>query len=363
MTTEKNSANRNFANSNSLPGVDLFKYICAFFVAFVHLHLLENEAPAASFWLLQYVCRLAVPYFFVAGGYLLFRNTDPENFSMEKPLKYVKKTLRIYLIWTAIYFIPTLAYQIIPSQQRGRTLLFWLRDVVFVGGYTHLWYLNATIFAVLAISLLLKARWSIKRILVLSGLLYCVGLTGQAYLVVWTPIRENLPALWNVLDNFKWIIPTTRCGLFEAFFLMTIGLALAVNPPKLSLSKTSILFAVSMGIWAAEVWLTNSRGWNNAQDMYIFMIPSVILFFWISVLLPLKERPIYRELRESSMLIYYIHLFLFVCSKKLFAAILGPSPNTILRFVMIMGATYVLVLIIKKLSRTEKFRWLSILYK
>ena len=35
MTTEKNSANRNFANSNSLPGVDLFKYICAFFVAFL----------------------------------------------------------------------------------------------------------------------------------------------------------------------------------------------------------------------------------------------------------------------------------------------------------------------------------------
>ena len=351
------------STEKSLNGVDLFKYICAFFVAFVHLHLLENEAPTASFWLLQYICRLAVPYFFVAGGYLLFRGTDLERFSPDRSLRYIRKTLRVYFIWTAIYFIPTLAYQIRPSATPGRMLLFWLRDTVFVGGYTHLWYLNAAVFSVLLISLLLKRGKSLRFILVLSGILYCIGLTGQAYFVVWTPVQENLPGLWTVLDAFKWIIPTTRCGLFEAFFLMSIGLALAVDPPKLSLSKACGLFAISMAVWAAEVWLVNSKGWNKAQDMYIFMIPSVILFFWISVLLPLKDRPIYRELRESSMLIYYIHLFIFVCTKKLFAAVWGDTPNTVLRFVIIMGATYVLVLAIKKLSRTERFRWLSILYK
>lgn len=351
------------SSNKSLNGVDLFKFICAFFVAFVHLHFLENEAPRLSFWLLQYVCRLAVPYFFVAGGYLLFRGTDTAGFTMERPLRYIRKTLRIYLIWTAVYFIPTLAYQILPSAIPGRMLLLWLRDTVFVGSYTHLWYLNATVFSVLLISLLLKRGKSLRFILILSGIFYCIGLTGQAYFVVWTPVQENLPGLWKILDAFKWIIPTTRCGLFEAFFLMSIGLCLAVKPPKLSLSGTCVLFAVSMAVWAAEVGIVNNRGWNKAQDMYIFMIPSVILFFWISVLLPLKDRPVYRELRESSMLIYYIHLFLFVCSKKLFAAVWGDMPNTVLRFFIIMGATYILVLAIKKLSRTERFRWLSMLYK
>lgn len=359
MARPDNSIN----TQKSLNGVDLFKFICAFFVALLHLHFLENEAPAASFWLTQYLCRLGAPYFFVAGGYLLFRGTDPDHFSMERPLRYIRKVLRIYLIWTAIYFIPTLAYQILPAQNPGRMLLFWLRDTVFVGSYTHLWYLNATIFSVLLISLLLKRGKSLGFILILSGLLYCVGLTGQAYYVVWTPVRENLPGLWTVLDAFKWIIPTTRCGLFEGFFLMSLGLYTAVNQPKLNLSKTCGLFVLFMALWAGEVWLVNSRGWNKAQDMYIFMVPAVLFFFRISLLLPLKDRPVYKELRESSMLIYYIHLFVFVCTKKFFATVWGDTPDTVLRFIIVMGITYALTLAIKKLSRTEKFRGLSILFK
>lgn len=356
-------ARENITNGKSLNGVDLFKYICSFFVALVHMHFLENEAPTVSFWLTQYVCRLAVPYFFVAGAYLLFRGEDLKSYSMQRTLHYAGKILRIYLIWTAIYFIPTLAYQILPSPKPAQALLLWLRDTVFVGGYTHLWYLNATVFAVLLISLLLKAKCSPRAILIISGLFYLIGLTGQAYYVVWTPVQQNCPALWAVLDSFKWIIPTTRCGLFEAFFLMSIGLYFAAKPPKLSLSGSCALFALSMTVWAAEVWLTNYRGWNKAQDMYIFMIPSVTFFFLISLKLPLKDSPVYKEMRESSILIYLIHLFLYVCTKKLFAAIYGPEPNTVVRFAVIMGATYIITLAIKKLSRTERFRRLSLLYK
>ena len=61
-------------------GIDLVKFICSYLVVIIH------TAPLSSYfmtygdllhiYIIQYFCRLAVPFFFVASGFLLFRKTD-----------------------------------------------------------------------------------------------------------------------------------------------------------------------------------------------------------------------------------------------------------------------------------------------
>lgn len=86
--------------------IDLMKFICAILVVTIHTSPFKNVSPLLDYGLTQYIARLAVPFFFVASGYFLFRKTDYDNFDVNVPLTYAKRIFRLYLLWNAIYFVP-----------------------------------------------------------------------------------------------------------------------------------------------------------------------------------------------------------------------------------------------------------------
>ena len=132
--------------------VDLFKFISALLVVSIHIPPFESYNHVINYGFENYLARIAVPFFFVASGYFLFRKTSYKRFDTNVLLIYVWKIFRLYLVWTVIYF-PWALKMFILKDEKGIVYggLNWIRTFLFTGSFIQLWYLNATIVAVLMI--------------------------------------------------------------------------------------------------------------------------------------------------------------------------------------------------------------------
>lgn len=85
--------------------IDLLKLIMAFFVIAIHSGL-SNITSGICKDILNDIFALAVPYFFITSGFLLFRKTDINNWGSndkKRLLRYLVKILKLYGAWTLIY--------------------------------------------------------------------------------------------------------------------------------------------------------------------------------------------------------------------------------------------------------------------
>jgi serine/alanine racemase len=112
--------------------VDLFKFICALMVVAIHIAPLSSYSTLINYGIQNYLARVAVPFFFVASGYFLFRKTSYENFDKTIPLAYAKRIFRLYVIWTVIYF-PRVLRNSILRDEKGivHGFLCWIRNCIF----------------------------------------------------------------------------------------------------------------------------------------------------------------------------------------------------------------------------------------
>ena len=99
-----NQSNNRPAEKYSL---DLCKFIMAFAVIAIHTDPLVDCSNAAMSRIGYLLLSMAVPFFFLTSGYLLacklqYPLSNPDNFS--KIRRYIIKILKMYLIWTLLYF-------------------------------------------------------------------------------------------------------------------------------------------------------------------------------------------------------------------------------------------------------------------
>ena len=122
--------------------LDIAKFISAFLVICIHCGPLLDVSETGNFVLVQIIARLAVPFFFVASGFLLFQKIDLQrewnDYENKAKLKhYVGRLCKIYLIWTILY----LPFNYLLVSENGISLmeiLRYLRDFFFTGSYYHL---------------------------------------------------------------------------------------------------------------------------------------------------------------------------------------------------------------------------------
>ena len=85
---------------HSFNGIDLIKFICAYLVMMIHIQPFDGHAgvyneymQCINFAMKNIVCRIAVPFFFIASGFLLFRKTDIENIDLGRIKSYCFKLI------------------------------------------------------------------------------------------------------------------------------------------------------------------------------------------------------------------------------------------------------------------------------
>ena len=340
--------------------IDLTRIICAVLVIMIHIVPLGKAAPGTvrdliNFALQNAAARIAVPFFFVTSGFFLFRKTDDAR-------PYARRLLRLYGIWTVIY-LPLIVRSLLMNEYGPvQDLILFARDTVFSGSMEFLWYLPASIFAVLLTGVLLKRKWSPERILGFAFVFYLVGLAGQSWFGVIAPLEEAVPSVWSFLKAMQSVIVTTRNGLFDAFLFVSIGMLFAKKELRIPRPAAQAGFAAGFCLLLSEAFTLRSIGFILHTDLYLSLIPTVFFGFSLALTTDLADRPVYPLLRHMSALVYFTHYWVGAVLLLFIRIAVPKMENTPLCFVLTVPLTLLLSRFLVKLSQTERFRFLKKLY-
>jgi surface polysaccharide O-acyltransferase-like enzyme len=200
-------------NTQRIPGIDTFR-LCAVF-SIIFLHVEYGQLPESLVWNLRLLCRWAVPFFFITGGY----------FSESKGKDYyviIKKLL-------IIFFISSLIYLPVSLIKYGPGYIFSF-DVIWLGTYFHLWFISSMVFGYLVIGLMERLRSSLLLPYIsIFCLLY--SLASDPYNVF--KLSFPLGGMYCLSIPFLWIgmmIARSRKSLNAEYclLLITAGLLLQI---------------------------------------------------------------------------------------------------------------------------------------
>ena len=230
---------------------------------------------------------------------------------------------------------------------------------MFVGSYTHLWYLNALLLAVALISFLLHKGWTPKKILLTASVFYVIGLLGDGYYGIIRPLLQ-LPFVGDIVNIYFKIFITTRNGLFFAFFFVSLGMILSDKEIIISRKKSLFFFVLSLFLLFAEVFVITYFDIAKDYNILIFIIPSVLFCFLFLKTIDLKDFKI--DIRKISSLIFYSHLLILEVVSY-FLKISGIHiQNTPLLFIIVLAVTILFSSVIIYISNKKHFRWLKSIY-
>lgn len=209
------------AESKEYKVVDVMKLVMAIVVIAIHAHPELSSVSTLVIQVTELLYSLAVPFFFMASGFLLFKkiNLPLDDDGNQRIKRYLSKIVKLYLLWTAIYLPMSVLGFVNDGTSLMKSVLIFVRNVLLVGENFMswpLWYLLALIVAVLIIWGLLKLRMPRRIILLLSVITALVGV-GLDY------CHEN--GMFQTLTNpYFALFAKTRNGLFVGFLYVALGL-------------------------------------------------------------------------------------------------------------------------------------------
>lgn len=278
--------------------INYMRLVCSFLVVAIHTNPFKEENILLSYIFTEIIPRIAVPFFFVISGYFYIKSLNNNDNNKKIFIKYLKRLLRIYIIWSSIYFI----INFIKALEYGFTIKGFVVDCIYkffwMGSYYHLWYFPAVIFCVIITTFFNKYN-KLKFLYCISILLYIIGLLGCSYY----NIGINIPIISNLykLSTFEYIRRTFMMGV--PFFLM----GYIINK-KENINKLNILFILSLILFVLEIFIVYKFNIQNNITVTIFLYLLVFCIFMICLKHPMYNFDKYSNSSKSlSGFIYYVH--------------------------------------------------------
>lgn len=241
---------------------------------------------------------MAVPFFFIASGFLLAikmrEHNELENLSIAK--NYIKKYFILYCVWTMIY-MPLTIYGYITS---GKSFIYncfhLIRAIIFKGSNFYswqLWYLLSLVLSACYIYLVLKFKAKDWQGLLVSFIILIIAktltiLSGADY----SEINIFLKAFKAVFENGM---------LFSGITYVTIGWYLGKYNYRLDISKSLVILGGGIvGRYILPKYVGS-----------YFIILSAIGIFEIALNFSLKDSYKCYCIRKMSTVIYFTHMIFF----------------------------------------------------
>ena len=181
---------------NRVQSVDVSRGIAISVIVLVHTspfswqYLYELDG---HYWWLRVIinqfARFSAPLFFALSGYFWARKAANDNDPISPSLVMAKRLALVFAVWCVIYLLPynfaafhkhgVLGPIEMASRHAGDLMQHPLRTLV-QGTKYHLWFLVALLFSLGITAFFVHKRW-IVSLLVLSVILYIVGVLGGAY--------------------------------------------------------------------------------------------------------------------------------------------------------------------------------------
>lgn len=293
----------------SYGALDIAKFISALLVIAIHCAPFYQINETWNFVYVQIIGRLAVPFFFMASGWLLFQKLDMQSGmgkeANQQVLKhYLQRILKLYLVWSALY-LPLLIISWIKGGFDFSTCVRFLRDFLLNGTYYHLWFLPALILGVIIVYILvMKCK---KRIVLWTCfILYFIGMLINVY----GNALEHIPLIDSLLHLYAGVFATARNGIFFAPLYLILGLY-AQDFMNYKYRKASLMaFFVSFCALCLEAFLVRSlHMMTDITSMYLCLAPTVFFLFIYIMQFSFAANPITIVLRKLSLLIYVSHIY------------------------------------------------------
>ena len=332
--------------------IDLLKFICALLVIGIHTRPFQKSSGLLDELFYYDISNYAVPFFYACTGYFLIIKR-PENDLHTKLILRCKKTLKIYLHWSAVYLPLTAIGWLVEGKQKPVYLLRCLFNFLFVGENFYswtLWYLNGLIFALLLIDILNK-KFSIEKITVIGFFMYFAGIA----LTISSNCMDNLPLfLAKPIDLYFSLFITTRNGLFISFTFVAIGMLIAQKDREnqLKISVHGVIFCGLIYVFKVKKSLLDGGAFlSQVLDLPIFLFMFGMIISGCSKI-NLKGR-FYEILRGMSVTIYFVHMyFVAFCSLVLFK----NDYHNFKSFFICVGGSSAIALLVQKL-KLRNGRW------
>ncbi|MEC5425945.1 acyltransferase [Virgibacillus sp. C22-A2] len=202
------------------------------------------------------LARFAVPFFFVASGYLLVQRMKeiaqkhPRE-TMKPQLdyfrKYTIKLVKLWFAWFVFYFLFDLSIKFIETEKTAPALQtmiidyaanIFTFDLIYYGaGHSqyHLWFLLALIWSVIILFIFMKLKL-LPYLVIISLGLNIFGLFGQSY------------------SSFYEVTVNTRDALFFGLFYTSLGGIMGAYAQKIreiAVKVPTFLYAILLLLLAA----------------------------------------------------------------------------------------------------------------
>ena len=342
-------------NYNNL---DILKYISAILIIILHLRPFVNFSDELDLAFNNIITRICVPIFFIITGYFVaIKEKDNPNYIKD----YIKKTIPLYLIWSAIYIPIIIGYIIkyiplindylsklnlsIPLLILLIILLLPIAIIialVYTGVYYHLWYFPALILSLIVLNKW-KKRFNIKYLLFISFFLLIFGATETYYGMLPFKIKELVTLYYNIFF-------TTRNFLFFGLFYVVLGYFIGLK--KQPYSKYCFLkFVICFFLLIFEAIFLHDIERLNSNILLSCVPLTYYLFIFVIYLTKQKSKKSKFNFRSLSKYYYLVHPFVIAICFEFLNIKVNPYIQILITIIITHIISYLLITVKKKYNK------------
>lgn len=181
-------------------------------------------------------------------------------------------------------------------------------QVLFLGSYAHLWFINALIVAAILIYLFLnKLKLKPKTVLIISAVLHIIGILISTY----RGIFDSIPFIKSAIDLYYKIFFAIGNGIFFGLFYTFAGVYIGMNKDSLKKCNYCIFALLGLVIMPVENYLVYTYLGNTSMFVSFSTAATSVLIFLAVAFINIPKRFAHSGVyfRRLSALIYYWHLF------------------------------------------------------
>lgn len=272
---------------------DSIRFLTSLFIVAIHIYPFTSISALLDYSFTRVLFRVCVPLFLMISGYFVL----PKAKLNVRNLKlYSWKIFRLYCVSSFLY-VPILWYQ-----KKFLSLSFWnfFSLVFFQGTFYHLWYFPALLLGIW-ITFFLMSKCTLRNTLLISFVLYLVGVGGDSYY----GFLSSIPFLSSFYSFFFSLFGYTRNGIFYVPLFLILGYIVRVQNHEIK-SFWMIFFFFLLFVEGMTLYFLNIP---RHTSMYLSLpFFSYFLMSFFSIHLHGESK----RLRDLSTFVYVMHPLFFV---------------------------------------------------